>query len=111
MSRQTGKFLTILTGGLIGASVALLLAPQSGKKTRRQLVRYGRKAGLRAQDFVSEIGNAMDHVLGDILDFRAEGVVKGKELTARAREEILNVLDAGKKYIEQERTKLEKILR
>jgi len=32
----------LLLGSLIGAGVMLLLAPQSGKKTRRQLRRRGR---------------------------------------------------------------------
>lgn len=36
---QTGTILiSFLIGGIIGAGVALLLAPQSGRKTRKQLL-------------------------------------------------------------------------
>jgi|SRR3990172_11196202 len=111
MSRNTSKYFMILLGGLLGASAALLLAPQSGRRTRRRIVRYSRKAGQRAQEFVSGIAESMDSVLGDILDFGEQGLDKGKALTDRARGEILEVLDAGKKYIDEEREKLDKILK
>jgi gas vesicle protein len=36
---KTGTILiSVLIGGIIGAGLALLLAPQSGKKTRRQIL-------------------------------------------------------------------------
>jgi gas vesicle protein len=100
-----------LFGAFVGASVALLFAPQTGEKTRRQLKKYGKKAGSRAQRFVGDIAESMDSALGDILDYSQDGLEKGKKLSDRARVEILDVLDAGKKYIEEERTKLDKIFR
>lgn len=106
-----GTSMLMVLGALAGASVALLFAPQTGKKTRRELGKYGKKVGSRAQKFVGEIGESMDDVLGDILEYGQEGLEKGKHLSDRARGEILDVLDAGKKYIEEERTKLEKIFR
>lgn len=100
-----------LFGAFVGASIALLFAPQTGEKTRHQLKKYGKKAGTRAQRFVGEIAESMDGALGDILDYGQDGLEKGRKLSDRAREEILDVLDAGKKYIEEERTKLDKIFR
>lgn len=111
MSRSGEKFAMAFVGALAGATVALLLAPQTGDKTRRQIARYGKKAGGRAQEFVGEIAEAMDDVLGDVLKFSGNKIEKGKELTSRAHSEILEVLDAGKKYIEEERAKLDKIFR
>ena len=105
------KALTFAIGGLLGASVAILFAPQSGDKTRRQIVKYGKKAGSRTQKFVGEIGESLDDVIGDILEAGSDGLDKGKKLTDRARNEILDVLDAGKKYIDEERGKLEKLLK
>lgn len=47
-------FASFVVGGLTGAAVALLLAPQSGDRTRRELknriddeLERGRKAGVR----------------------------------------------------------------
>lgn len=105
------KYIYVVLGSCVGASIALLMAPQSGAKTRRQLVRYGKKAGSRAQEFVGEIAESLDDVLGEILEVGEEGLEKGKALTERARGEILEVLDAGKKYIEEERVKLDKIFK
>lgn len=105
------RFMILLFGSLAGATLALLFAPQSGEKTRQQVARYGKKIGNRAQDFVGEIASAMDDVLGDILEYSEGGLHKGKKLTDRARTEILDVLDAGKKFIEEERNKLDRILK
>jgi gas vesicle protein len=111
MNRKTEKYMLMVLGSLVGASLALLLAPQSGRRTRHQIVRYGRKVGNRTQRFVGEIAEAMDEILGDIVEVGQQGLDRGKELTERAREEILEALDAGKKYIEQERVKLDKVLK
>ncbi len=111
MSRSGEKFAMVFLGALAGATVALLIAPQTGEKTRRQIAKYGKKAGSRAQKFVGEIADAMDDVLGDVLTFSGNKIEKGKELTSRAHSEILEVLDAGKKYIEDERAKLDKIFK
>jgi gas vesicle protein len=105
------KYFYAALGSCLGASIALLLAPQTGAKTRKQLIQYGKKAGGRAQEFVSDIAESLDDVLGDILDVSESGLQKGKALTERARGEILEVLDAGKKYIEEERVKLDKIFK
>lgn len=107
----TGKAITLVIGGLLGAGVALMLAPQTGEKTRKQLIKYSKKAGTRTQQFVSDIGDSLDSVIHDVLDASSTGLQKGKKLTALARKEILDVLDAGKSYIDEERTKLEKMLK
>lgn len=107
MSRKSDQYVLAFLGAIIGASIALLFAPQTGKKTRRQIVDYSKKAGTRAQHFVGDIAESMDDVLKDVLQLPG----KGKDLTNRAISEVLEVLDAGKKYIEDERAKLNKMLR
>ena len=50
-NRPTVAFTSGLAlGVLIGAGVALLLAPQSGSETRRQLARRGRRMTARGRD-------------------------------------------------------------
>lgn len=49
-----GGLLGGLLGGLIGALVMLLLAPQSGLKTRKQIRRMGRDVQVKTTDAVDE---------------------------------------------------------
>src|SRR5262245_49675777 len=113
MGRRSGgsSIVSLFLGGLIGASFALLFAPQTGKKTRKLVAQYGKKAGSRAQYFVGEIADTLDRTLGDILEDSSSGLEKRKKFTEVARCEILNVLEAGKNYLEEEKGKLEKMLR
>ena len=111
MASRIEKYWYVLLGSMVGAGVALLFAPQAGDKTRKQIARYGKKAGNRTQEFVGEIAESLDDTLHEILDYSGDQLDKGKKLTDRARTEILEVLDAGKKYLEEEKTKLDKILK
>lgn len=111
MATRIEKYWYVVVGSLVGAGVALLFAPQTGAKTRRQIVRYGKKAGGRTQEFVHEISESLDCVVKDVLEYSGPGLEKGKKLTDRARHEILDVLDAGRKYLEEEKAKLDKILK
>lgn len=48
---RTGAFgLGILAGALVGAAVALLLAPQSGEETRERIATRARRFGVRADE-------------------------------------------------------------
>jgi len=111
MASRIEKYWYVVLGSMVGAGVALLFAPQTGTKTRKQLAKYGKQAGNRAQEFVGDIAESLDDTLHDILDYSGDQLEKGKKLTDRARGEILEVLDAGKKYLEEEKNKLDKILK
>jgi gas vesicle protein len=70
----------ILLGIALGAGVALLLAPQSGEETRREIARRARRAQAAAQDFVGEVS-------GTVAD-------KFQEVRASVEERIEATLDA-----------------
>ncbi|MGH7503485.1 MAG: YtxH domain-containing protein [Longimicrobiales bacterium] len=57
-------FVGVLVGSVIGAGVALLIAPQSGKRTRRQLVKAVNTAksdaGDRWEEIADEVRGAVD---------------------------------------------------
>lgn len=58
--RRARVFAAGLTAGaLLGAGVALLMAPQSGFRTRRQLLGVGRRAGTRAADAWDGLGDEL----------------------------------------------------
>jgi hypothetical protein len=48
--RNAAFLVGVLVGAAVGAGVALLLAPHSGRSTRRRIVRSGRKLTQRSRD-------------------------------------------------------------
>jgi gas vesicle protein len=53
---KTGAVLiSFLIGGIVGAGVALLLAPQSGKKTRKQMLEAAEDARDYASDYAKKL--------------------------------------------------------
>ena len=57
MSENTGSkmFFSFLTGAMVGAGLALLFAPQSGKETRKQIKDFSDKLGGEVKDGVEKI--------------------------------------------------------
>ena len=57
MSENTGgkMFFSFLTGAVVGAGLALLFAPQSGKETRKQIKDFSEKLGSEVKDSVEKI--------------------------------------------------------
>lgn len=53
MRRMFGFFIGILVGGLVGSTIALLMAPESGETLRTQIRERG-------QNFLADIRNAAD---------------------------------------------------
>ena len=72
---------TFAVGALIGAGVALLYAPQSGKETRKLLARKGKQLKDKAQDTVE---NAQEFISDRKADFAAV-IHSGKEVVDHAK--------------------------
>jgi gas vesicle protein len=87
----------LLLGGLIGAAVALLLAPESGAKTRRRL----RRQGEDAADYLLAAGKDLVEICEDLRERSGELLGKGadtlsdkyRELADRSKE-LLDEADA-----------------
>jgi gas vesicle protein len=54
---------SFLIGASLGAAVALLLAPESGERTRRRL----RRVAEDAQDFIEDVGECIGDETGQAL--------------------------------------------
>jgi gas vesicle protein len=84
--------LAFLTGALIGAAAALLLAPRSGRETREQLRGYARRAEEGVRDLADKAGQALDRAVGE-----------GREFVQEQKSVLSEAWEAGREAIRRER--------
>jgi len=90
-------FLSFLLGGVVGAALALLLAPQSGRETR-----------TRIKDFAEGVKEKVKDYAEDIKEKVTSSVEKGKELFEEKKTAITKAVEAGKEAYEKEKERLAK---
>lgn len=87
-----------LLGGLVGAGVMLLMAPQSGKKTRKQLWRKGRNLRQQTAETIEGSVNQVRekaHEVTSSLHKQAEALQqRGQDVLDQQRERWSPVVDA-----------------
>jgi gas vesicle protein len=86
-----------LAGVLIGAAAGLLLAPQTGRKSREQLRRYARQAEENLDDLAEVAGDAFDKAMD-----------KGREFIEDRKSVLSEALEAGREAMQRERDRLSK---
>ena len=96
-----------IAGGLLGAGVALLLAPQSGRKTRRDLVHLAEKTRNKVEAAQIELRRSIDNIVGDATESIEEGLNRGIDWTDNKIAELQRALDAGRKFIQGEIAKIQ----
>jgi len=96
-----------VVGGLVGAALALILAPQSGKKTRRDIVRLGKRAKLESEKIQQEMSHAINDLVDDVSERVQDGLERGREWTDKTTQGVLTALNTGREYIQKE---IEKVL-
>ena len=98
-----GILLGSLLGALIGALVMLLLAPQSGVKTRKQIQRKGRDMRLKTTDAVDDTIDQVRDKAHDItsgIHDQAEALQqRGVDRVNDQKERWMPVFEAGKEAI------------
>jgi gas vesicle protein len=87
--------LAFVTGGLMGAAAALLLAPQSGRESREQL----RGVAQRAEEGAHELGEKASEYVEEALD-------KGREFIKGKQAVLTEVVEAGRTAMHKERERL-----
>jgi gas vesicle protein len=101
--------LLILAGGIVGAGVALLLAPQSGQRTRKDIVRYAKRTKNRANDAVDDLSATVSDLVDTIGDKTDDLLEKGKVVAGGARKDLIRMIEEGAARLEQFRTKLSRM--
>jgi gas vesicle protein len=75
-SAEVGAFFAgVLVGGLVGAAIALLMAPQSGAETRQQIGRASHDLRDRAQDTLEDARERAEATIADARR-RAERIIE-----------------------------------
>jgi gas vesicle protein len=101
--------LLILAGGIVGAGVALLLAPQSGQRTRKDIARYARKTKNRANDVVDDLSATVSDLVETLGEKTDDLLDKGKDVAGSARKEVIRLIEEGASSLEKFRTKLSRM--
>lgn len=84
-------------GGLIGAGVALLLAPSSGRETREKIKEFAGEAKGKAEEVIEQVKGKVTSV-----------VEKGKEVLEERKSILTTAIEAGKEAYEKEKEKVAK---
>lgn len=108
IERHSGGVGSLLIGIAIGAAAALLLAPQSGAATRRDIRRSARRAKRAARDIAGDISGRV----GDTLDQARERVETGIDTARQAidlkKRQVTRAMEAGRAAAQQARDELER---
>jgi len=90
-------FLSFLLGGIVGAALALLLAPESGRETRR-----------RIRDFTDDVKDKVKDYTEDVKGKVTSTIDKSRELYEEKKAAIAKAVEAGKDAYEKEKARLTK---
>jgi gas vesicle protein len=97
-TNRSGAMVGMLVGGLAGAVTMLLLAPQSGKDTRRQI----QKKGLELRDRTSEVvEDTLAQVRTSTNKLGLHVKTYGQKLAAEQLDAASEAIEAGKKAIDR----------
>jgi gas vesicle protein len=97
-SQSAGSLLlAFFLGGLVGAGVALLLAPQPGVESRQKIKELAEDAKKKATEYAEKMKAEVTST-----------VEKGKEVFEEKKSLIATAVDAGKEAYQKEKEKLVK---
>jgi gas vesicle protein len=87
--------LAFLSGALVGAAVALLLAPQTGRESREQLRGYARRAEENLHDLAQMATETFDKAMD-----------QGREFVEEKKSVLTEAFEAGREAMQRERDRL-----
>jgi gas vesicle protein len=97
----------LIAGTLVGVGIALLLAPQSGRKTRRDIRHFAEKVGNKAAAARLELQHSIDNIIGDVEEKLQEGLSCGMDWTDSKIVDLRRALEAVRKSIAAEIEKIQ----
>jgi len=101
--------LLMVAGGIIGAGLALLMAPQSGERTRRDISRYAKKVKSRTDEAVDDLACNINDLVETIGNRADDLLEKGKDVAGGARKDLIRLIEEGASRLEKFRTRLSRM--
>ncbi len=95
-------FLSFLLGGMVGAGLALLLAPQSGVETRRKIREFADEVKDKATDYAEQAKGVATDYYGQARETVITSVDKAKQVVDEQKAALSSALDAGKEAYTKE---------
>jgi gas vesicle protein len=99
---------SFLLGVAIGAAAALLLAPQSGAATRRDIRRSARRAKRAAQDIAGDISTKVTGTFEQARDRVEQGIDNARQAIDLKKRQVSRAMEAGRAAAQQARDELER---
>jgi len=98
---------SFLIGLALGAGVALLLDPQSGEETRRELARRARRAQDAAKDFVEDVSGTVADKFQEVRATVEERIEATLDAVDDKKRRVSNAFHAGRAAAREARGELE----
>ena len=93
----SGTFRVFMTGALVGAGIALLIAPKAGEQLRALLRDYATRSTTKLDEAIE--GGAK--MLDDTIDRGHELLDKGKESLQQVRRQSKGLAEAGRNAVDE----------
>lgn len=99
----------MVMGGIIGAGIALLLAPKSGRETREDISRRAKKVKSQTEETVDELSKNISEMVDTITKKTDDLLDSGKSIAGSARKDLIGLIEEGAAKLEKFRTKLKRV--
>ncbi|MHC1698096.1 MAG: YtxH domain-containing protein [Geobacteraceae bacterium] len=114
MARKSNNHITtplvIVGAGVVGAGLGLLFAPKSGRKTRKDIVRFAKNVGTRTDKIAHEFADDFTD-FADTMGHKASKLLhEGRDMTRKSKEILLTAFESGQARLENQKNKLQRMI-
>ncbi|HEX7980126.1 MAG TPA: YtxH domain-containing protein [Gemmatimonadaceae bacterium] len=110
IEKRSGGVGDFLLGALIGAGVALLFAPRSGRETRADIGRRARAAQDRVRDVATDVTDQVVDTFETARSRIEEQIESARSAIVNKKDQVSRAMEAGREAAHQARTDLERRL-
>ena len=97
----SGVILSFLLGGLVGAALATLFAPRSGRETREMLGERLRETAEKGREVRDKVAGRGREMVEDASDY----LKTAKEEAERRKDRLASAIEAGRQAYREEKNK------
>ena len=100
----------LMTGAVVGATIALLYAPKSGAQTRKNIRKFSERTVNRLDDLQEDIRDQVTGWVEDVGSAVKDSLEAGKKFSTQGYEHVMDVFDNAKKVVEGGKAKIGKMI-